>query len=432
MPAQHHLLHAAALAAILLSAAPLRAGDAKASAGPALASENPFADRLTGDWGGARTSLRDHGLTIDLNGVYTFQGVAGGGTRSSDSTGNLFSGDLSFTLDTGKAGLWEGGFLKVRFEGRGGDGVQGRAGGVSLVNNDQIAPNVPGKFGDTAWAITEISYTQFLSEHFGVSLGLLNTTTADSNPIAGSMIANDRFLNGGILFSPVEMAVAPTVTLGGGLIFVPTKNVQGTLMAIGSTETAGKNPFDLYQGTTFATEWKFNYELGQHPGGIVLGGLYSINRDRADLATDGRLFFRSALVNGAVPTTDADAWAIYWNGYQYLHGDEKEGWGVFARAGFGDNNVNPVRFSMAAGLGGTSPIPGRETDRWGIGLYYIDFSDLDVLQALHLDHETGAELFYNVAITPWAHVTLDAQLVDSPLPRADTAVVLGARVVIGF
>jgi porin len=165
---------------------------------------------------------------------------------------------------------------------------------------------------------------------------------------------------------------------------------------------------------------------------MTLGGLYSIDRPRADLGADARLFFGSALHTGSVLTTNSDAWAIYWNGYQYLQGDEKKGWGVFARLGFGDGDVNPVRFNMAAGIGGTSPLPGRDTDRWGLGLYYIDTAHLSVLQTLDIQHETGAELFYNIALTPWAHLSLDAQIVDSAISRADTAVVLGTRLVINF
>jgi porin len=87
---------------------------------------------------------------------------------------------------------------------------------------------------------------------------------------------------------------------------------------------------------------------------------------------------------------------------------------------------------MAAGIGGTSPLPGREIDRWGLGLYYIDMADLNVLQTLNLQHETGAELFYNIALTKWAHLGLDAQIVDSAISRVDTALVLGTRLVINF
>jgi porin len=394
----------------------------------------PFRERskLTGDWGGFRDDLANHGITLDIDGLYTIQGVADGGTGLGSSTGDLFWGDVALTLETGKAGLWQGGFFKARFEGRGGDNVQGRAGSISPVNNYSVLPNVPGTIGDSASALTELTYTQFLSGHFGVSLGLMNLTSGDSNPIAGSMISNNDFMNTGFLYSSAETAVVPTVTLGGALVLMPSKNVHGSVIVAGSTETAGNNPFVLYEGSTFGTEWTFKYELGDRPGGMTVGGLYSVGRPRADLGADARLFFANIIHTGTLLTTASDAWSIYWNGYQYLQGDEKKGWGLFGRLGFGDGEVNPVRFNMAAGIGGTSPLPGREIDRWGLGLYYIDMADLNVLQTLNLQHETGAELFYNIALTKWAHLGLDAQIVDSAISRVDTALVLGTRLVINF
>ena len=54
-------------------------------------------------------------------------------------------------------------------------------------------------------------------------------------------------------------------------------------------------------------------------------------------------------------------------------------------------------------------------------------SDEDLLKGLDVGDEVGAELFYNLAVTPWLHVTSDVQLIDPALPRADTVWVLGMR-----
>lgn len=401
---------------------------------PATTFGGPLGERtkLTGNWGGLRDDLAANGVTIDLNGVYTFQGVADGDTNLGHTTGNLFSWDLAVTLDTDKAGLWPGGFFKFRLEGKTGTSVQQRTGTLSPVNNDLVAPNVEGRLGQDAWAITELSYTQFLSEHFGLTLGLLNTSAGDENPISGAMISNQHFMNAGFLYSANESAVIPMVALGGGLIFMPNKNITGTVVVVGSTESAGYNPFDKYEGTSFSTEWIFKYHLGELPGGMTVGGIYSINRPRTNFGADSRLFFGSVLLTGQVPTTDDDAWCVYWNGFQYLQGTEEDGWGIFARFGLGDGKVNPIRYSMATGFGGTSPFTNRKQDRWGLGVYYLEFEDLPVLNTLGVDNEVGAELFYNVALTPWANLTFDLQVVNSPAPRADTAFVAGVRLGIAF
>jgi porin len=195
-----------------------------------------------------------------------------------------------------------------------------------------------------------------------------------ANPIAGSLISNDHFLNTGFLYSPVESAVIPTVTPGGGLIFLPTKDILGTLTVVGSTETAGENPFDDYDGTTFSSEWTFKYQLAQLPGGMTIGGLYSINQSRAPLTEDPLILIPDVLAGNSIKT-DKDSWAVYWNGFQYLQGDEKRGWGVFGRFGFSDGDPNLIAWSMASGIGGVGLLPSREKDRWGVGVYHLQYTD---------------------------------------------------------
>jgi hypothetical protein len=48
------------------------------------------------------------------------------------------------------------------------------------------------------------------------------------------------------------------------------------------------------------------------------------------------------------------------------------------------------------------------------------------------DHTEGFECFYNIALTPAAQLTLDAQLIDSAPSNLDSAVVLGMRLKIEF
>ncbi len=46
--------------------------------------------------------------------------------------------------------------------------------------------------------------------------------------------------------------------------------------------------------------------------------------------------------------------------------------------------------------------------------------------------ERGVELFYNVGVTPWFHLTTDMQVITPILERADTSLVLGLRAKIDF
>ena len=76
---------------------------------------------LTGDWGGARNDLAKKGVTLDLNLTQVMQGVADGGKNQIAEYGGR--GDMTLKVDTGKLGLWPGGFLTVELEGNFGHGA---------------------------------------------------------------------------------------------------------------------------------------------------------------------------------------------------------------------------------------------------------------------------------------------------------------------
>ena len=395
---------------------------------------------LTGDWGGARDQLAAHGLTIAFSTTYIFQGVASGGFdgplfknfSDEDDTGNTFSGELKLELDTEKAGWWQGGSFAARLDGRTGRSVLQRAGSVSAVNNDALFPNVVDRFDEEALAVTELTFTQYLGEKLALFGGLLNAAEGDENELAGSALSNSHFLNSALLYSLVEDATVPNTSLGGGVIFEPNENISGSFSVFGTEETAGEDPFEHSEGTTFSTEWTFGHELFARPGAQTLGFLYGIDASRTAIAADLRRVLGGILAGQPVPTTSDDTWAFYYNAHQYLRGDSEGGWGVFARFGISDGNPNPVKFNLAGGLGGKGLLPQRKQDTWGVGVFYLDLSDEDLLEDLNVGDETGGELFYNIAVTPWFRVTLDAQVIDSALPAADTAWVLGVRMHLDF
>jgi porin len=137
-------------------------------------------------------------------------------------------------------------------------------------------------------------------------------------------------------------------------------------------------------------------------------------------------------VKQQIPKTTASTWAFYYNGAQYILGDEPRGWGLFLRFGVSDGDPNPVKWNIAAGIGGKGPFPSRDNDRWGAGVYYLDISNTALLTRLKISSEVGSELFYNFGITPAWYVTFDVQTVSSDRPRQETALILGGRVAVNF
>ena len=420
------LLTTLAFAASLLS--PLFAGEPIPSAKDSVVIDdsNPFSDKITGDWGGDRLELAENGVLINFETVYTYQNVLDGGVlRAGNVSGHVGSAELGIIVDTDKAGLWPGGFLTMRGEGRVSDGILLRSGATSPVNNQALFPLVSGTVGGDAFAFNELTYAQFFSEQVGIVLGLINTDTGDANPLAGYIGSTEYFMNTGLLYSSVTSAVVPTATLGGGLVVIPDEKNQFKFLAVGTSETAGRDPFDLYEGTTFIAEWSTKTDVFGAPGGMTLAGYYGVDQNALTVA-DPRLLLQGAVPAAALRIQD-ETWAISWNGYQFISGDETDGWGLFGRFGVSDGNPNTVRWNGAVGLGGIGCL-GRPGDRWGVGVYHTDYRDGGIFPVLGIDSETGGEIFYSIAVCPGVDLTLDLQVVDSALPGVGNAVVGGARV----
>jgi len=86
-------------------------------AGPALAEAGDSIwarDKLTGDWGGTRGWLADHGVTSQLEMTGFYQGLFSGSGHSAFEPGARIDALLNF--DSGKLGLWEGGGLHTHLE----------------------------------------------------------------------------------------------------------------------------------------------------------------------------------------------------------------------------------------------------------------------------------------------------------------------------
>jgi len=95
---------------------------------------------LFGDWGGARTQMEEKGITFASSVTQTGMGVVDGGTNSAWESGGR--GELKGRFDTGKAGLWPGGFLTAELEGNWNKSVDLDGGAPAGGHQPGLAANV--------------------------------------------------------------------------------------------------------------------------------------------------------------------------------------------------------------------------------------------------------------------------------------------------
>jgi porin len=401
--------------------------------------------RLTGDWGGLRTTMANNGVQLDLDNVHTFQNVTSGGI---DTTGRyLGNAEIVLKLDSQKMGLWPGGFLLVRGEAAFGTGVNTATGAVIPVNTRPIL-SLPAR---DEMVLSHVVLTQFLHEKFAVVLGKLDTTGGDANEFAHGR-GDEKFMNLAFSLNPVLLRVAPYSTLGMGLVFLPTKDLILSFSTIDTEGVTTRTGFDTLfkDGTTLATEARLTVRPFGLAGHQLIGFAWS-NKDFASVEQDPRTIVGNVLA-GTSPRKESGSWAFTYNFDQYLYQeaqDSSQGFGIFGRIGISDGKANPIHQFYSFGFGGKGLIPTRDRDRFGIGYYYMKISgDLRdtfpplLRERVGLDQEQGVELFYNIAVTPWLHVTPDLQFIDAarneaPLVGANrkaihTAVVAGLRVKIDF
>jgi len=186
----------------------------RAMRGPAIAAflvtvspahAEPWLERAdaTGDWGGRRTWLDDHGVGIDLD--YTAEGFAGVQGGDAAYRGNV---DLVVTLDSHKLGLFPGGTLLVYGQHAHGGGVSDEI-GASLPISNLEAPELT--------QLSELWLEQRLGEYVGVRAGKQDANRDFAGPRFVGNFVNSSF---GVI-PTVPMPTFPAPAVGGTLLVQP-------------------------------------------------------------------------------------------------------------------------------------------------------------------------------------------------------------------
>jgi len=380
--------------------------------------------KLTGDWGGSRSELAAKGIQFELDFTQTYQGVVDGGR----DTGFEYTGALDYVLklDFDKMGLWPGAFVLMRGETLFGDSINRQTGALIAANSDALFP-VPGEDVTT---LTDLVFTQFLSESFAVMLGKISTLDGDMNDFAHGR-GTDQFMNLAFVANPVTLRTVPYAALGGGVVWLPNEKTQIALLALDAEGAADTSGFDTVfeAGTVFSGEMRIATNFFDKPGHQLFGFTWS-DREFVSLQQDRRIIL-NLLPGITVPLSrEDDSWSLYYNFDQYLWMLDAEagtGVGLFGRLGYADEDTNPIEWFASLGLGGRGLCSSRPNDTFGVGMYYAAASD-QIPAIFNADDGYGFEAFYNFEVTPWLHVTPDIQIIEPGATDVDTAIVAGIRV----
>ena len=434
---------AVALAAAILAAAAARAAAAQpetAPAGgrpavgaPAAAQEAdaPPGGTLTGNWFGAGDRLAERGLTLKLSATQVYQDLARGGGFTHRHAGR-YTGTYDFEAeaDLEKLARVPGASLYILTEGGWSQGIEGRAIATLFgVNADAI--------GNQSARVVEFHYNQtFFDDRLRLRLGKIDLTggfECRGCPVAfdGNAFANDetaQFLSAALVNNPT--IPFPQRGLGAVVLVQPADScyvsagVADAKARDGETgfNTAFEDPHEtlsLYE-TGYLAGWPS--ARGPLRGAYRLGMWYdTAPKDRFDGA--------------GVRRGDT---GLYVSMDQVLlreKGDpaDEQGLGAFARFGFADAAVNPVKCFWSTGCQYRGLLPGRDADVLAVGAAQGRLA-CDPGAGFTARHETVIETYYGIEVAPWLTVSPHVQYVVNPGGQKEMrdAVIVGVRIQAAF
>ncbi|MGZ8096555.1 MAG: carbohydrate porin [Methylobacter sp.] len=385
-------------------------------------------DTLTGDWGGARPWLKEHGITLKPRITQFYQGFAAGEDDHDYQYGG--KADLLLNADLGKLGLWNGFSLTVHAEQNFGEDANGRGGTVAPLNTALFFPGIENA---DYFDFSSVYLQQRFGESATLIAGKINIIDLASGvPFRGGA-GIDSFWNS--VFAATPSGTVPPYLMG-AILSVRTEPATFGLWVYDPEDKTNLTGFENFfsNGVTLRGTVDFPVSIAGLGGHQGLVALYSTEPGN-DLEEIGDSLI-PPFPPGA-PGIKNNRYYFAYNFDQYLYqskANPKEGIGLFGQFGISDGNPNRLQWLAIAGVGGTGLIPGRSRDNWGVGYYYASISSAlqeSLAPILDIRNEQGIEVFYNFAVTPWFALGGDLQVIEPSL-KNDTAVIPGLRTVIRF
>jgi carbohydrate-selective porin OprB len=351
-------------------------------------------------------------------------------------------------------GLWKGLSFNMHARTRFGEDINANAGSLVLPNTGMLMPS-PGDFhGTDITGLTASQYLPFFGGLANVTVGqfdVIDTVTGFFPRIAygqegfwnvnGMVTALPWFgaVQGLSLYGAIGVTINQKYKMPqSGLIVLGTENESTSWGSLG-------NAFD--EGTWLAGFHRFFWELDDKMGYFMVFGGYSTREQGSNDPHD----FVVIPGQGIEDTKEKNPWDIAAYLYQEFwqaegNPDRKATFVIGGTAG--PDNPQFAQYHLFAAVEGYGLFEPRPHDRMGVSGWYNwlsdDFKKL-VSPVKDLRDFWGVELYYNIEINKWLHLTPDLQFVKNenggqpgiPFLQKkkngdDLAVIPGVRLVMDF
>jgi porin len=396
-------------------------------------------ETLTGDWGGARTALKNRGLEFTLVSIDEIFGVVAGGL---DRRAN-YAGRSEFTVDADLEKLigWRGAsahatVYQIRDGGR---NAEDNVGSLSDPSNIDALP--------TTRLFTTWFQQTWLDDRISLRVGQLaaddefftaQTATGLINGTFGWGDLNNIDLRSG---GPAYPLAAP-----GARLAVKASEAVTIQAAAFSGNPAGPGCNDLPQRCN-----RYGLKFGITNGALLIGEVqYALNQDKGS-APSGMFKLGAWYLTGepadvpGLPQHRGDA-SLYAVADQTLWRGKDSSVNLFVRGAITPADRNTVSAYLDGGIGWKGPLPGRKDDMFTIGIAYADISpDLAAADRaagnVPRDYELVFEASYMAQLAPWWTIQPDLQFIvhpnggqnpEMPAERFGNALVLGLRSTVKF
>lgn len=394
-------------------------------------------DTATGNWGGARQTMADHGVNFEFFYTADFLGVATGGIQHKMTYLHLV--DLNLNLDMDKLVGWKGASFHFSGEASQGESPSNHAGDLQTLSNID-APDF--------WKLY-LAYLQqdFLDGKLSLLAGLM-----DSNADFDSGVVDAFFIHStpgmGPEFSGSGLngpALWPYSAVGA---LAKIKLYKGLYINIAAYDGVAGNP---------ATPNSNPIKFSKADGALIVSELGWESKDIDDDKAADKAYRKLSLGSWVYTSSFDDVLDVDLAGnpthhktnygiYAYIESqllrekeDKTQGLSGFARFGMANKDFNQVAYSSMVGLVYTGPIKGRNSDQVGLLVAAAHngskYRSAQVAAGTPVKKsEVALEASYRAQITPWMAVQPDVQYIINPGtdPTLKNALVAGARIEVSF